>query len=219
MSELPAVAPGPGSIHRPASGPDDEDPACGPGADGTACGPGDEEARSAAFRRYVEPELPVLYRVALALAGQHADAEDLVQDTLIRAYRAVDRFDGEHPRAWLLTILRNTHRNRLRTRLPALLQDGDDDAGLLDRAGEGRSAEDVVVDAQFEAVVADALTTLPTAHRVVVQLVDVDGLSYAEAADALGVPRGTVMSRLHRARARIRTRLVDAGLVPRRRRS
>ncbi len=73
-----------------------------------------------------------------------------------------------------------------------------------------------MVDAQFEAVVAEALAVLPTAHRVVVQLVDVDGLTYAEAAQALGIPRGTVMSRLHRARARIRTRLVATGLVPRR---
>jgi RNA polymerase sigma-70 factor (ECF subfamily) len=170
---------------------------------------------AAAFARYVEPEVPVLYRVALTMAGQPADAEDLVQDTLVRAYRAIDRFDGAHPRAWLLTILRNTHRNRARVRMPALLHD-ERDTGLLDRAGDGRSAEDIVVDAQFEAVVADALTALPTMHRVVVQLVDVDGLTYAEAALALGVPRGTVMSRLHRARARIRTRLVAAGLVPHR---
>ncbi len=171
---------------------------------------------AAAFARYVEPEVPVLYRVALTMAGQPADAEDLVQDTLVRAYRAIDRFDGAHPRAWLLTILRNTHRNRARVRMPALLLHDERDTGLLDRAGDGRSAEDIVVDAQFEAVVADALIALPTMHRVVVQLVDVDGLTYAEAALALGVPRGTVMSRLHRARARIRTRLVAAGLVPRR---
>lgn len=77
-------------------------------------------------------------------------------------------------------------------------------------------AEDVVADAWFEAVVAEALAALPAVHRIVVQLVDVDGLSYAEAAHALGVPRGTVISRPHRARARIRTRLVAAGLVPHR---
>ncbi len=171
---------------------------------------------AAAFARYVEPEVPVLYRVALTMAGQPVDAEDLVQDTLIRAYRAIDGFDGAHPRAWLLTILRNTHRNRARTRVPSLLHTGEQESQLLDRSGASRSAEDVVVDAQFEAVVAEALAALPTMHRVVVQLVDIDGLTYAEAAQALGVPRGTVMSRLHRARARIRTRLVAAGLVPRR---
>lgn len=178
--------------------------------------PAEDDARTAAFRRYVEPEVAVLYRVAVALTRHHADAEDLVQDTLLKAYRAADRFDGAHPRAWLLTILRNTHRNRGRTRLPALLHDDEHAAGLLDRGGDARSAEDIVVDAQFEAVVADALAALPAMHRTVVQLVDVDGLTYVEAALALGVPRGTVMSRLHRARARIRTRLVAAGLVPRR---
>lgn len=165
----------------------------------------------------MEPEIAVLYRVASTLVRQPADAQDLVQDTLVRAYRAIDRFDGTHPRAWLLTILRNTHRNRMRTRFPRLLTVAEhQDSDVLDRGGDPRSAEDVVVDAQFEAVVVDALAALPTMHRVVVQLVDVDGLSYAEAADALGIPRGTVMSRLHRARARIRTRLVAAGLVPHR---
>jgi RNA polymerase sigma-70 factor (ECF subfamily) len=175
--------------------------------------PVEDGSRSAAFRRYVEPEVAVLYRVAVSLTRHHADAEDLVQDTLVRAYRAVDRFDGAHPRAWLLTILRNTHRNQLRTRLPVLVRDDEDD-GLLAAAGAVRSAEDLVVDAQFEAVVAEALQALPTKHRVVVQLVDVDGLSYAEAAEALGIPRGTVMSRLHRARIRIRNRLADAAITP-----
>lgn len=105
----------------------------------------------------------------------------------------------------------------MRTRLPRLLTVAEhQDSDVLDRGRDPRSAEDVVVDAQFEAVVVDALAALPTMHRVVVQLVDVDGLSYAEAAEALGIPRGTVMSRLHRARARIRTRLVAAGLVPHR---
>jgi RNA polymerase sigma-70 factor (ECF subfamily) len=111
-------------------------------------GPPDDELRSAAFNRYVEPEVAVLYRIALSLTRHHADAEDLVQDTLLKAYRAVDRFDGAYPRAWLLTILRNTHRNRLRIRLPSLLRDGDDTT-LLE--GEVRSAEELVVDAQFEA--------------------------------------------------------------------
>ena len=79
------------------------------------------------------------------------------------------------------------------------------------------SAEEVVVSDLFESVVAQALAALPDKHREVVTLVDIDGLSYQEAADVLGVPRGTVMSRLHRARARIRTRLTAAGLAPRRR--
>lgn len=181
--------------------------------DQPAAVPQPEVARGAGFARYVEPEIELLYRVAVSLTGQHADAEDLVQDTLIRAYRAVDRFDGAHPRAWLLTILRNTHRNRVRVRLPMLLRDDQQEGGLLDGPVDGPSPEELVVGEGFDAVVADALGALPDKHRAVVRLVDVDGLSYAEAAQALGVPRGTVMSRLHRARARIRTRLVTAGLV------
>lgn len=175
-----------------------------------------QEGRPTAFDRYVVPEIPVLYRVALSLAGQPADAEDLVQDTLIRAYRAIDRFDGAHPRAWLLTILRHTHLNRVRGRSAVLVRDGDSVEATLERVGTPfPSAEEVVVSETFEAVVAEAFAALPDKHRQVVTLVDIEGLSYQEAADALGVPRGTVMSRLHRARARIRTRLAAAGLAPR----
>lgn len=172
-----------------------------------------------AFDRYVVPEIPVMYRVALSLTGQPADAEDLVQDTLIRAFRAVERFDGAHPRAWLLTILRHTHLNRVRGRKPVLLRDGDAVELTLERIGTPQpSAEEVVVSDVFEAVVAEALAALPAKHREVVTLVDIDGLTYQEAADVLGVPRGTIMSRLHRARARIRTRLTAAGLAPKGRR-
>ena len=97
-----------------------------------------------------------------------------------------------------------------------LLPERDGVAEALERLVDpAPAAEQVVVDEQFEAVVAEALDALPDKHRRVVQLVDVEGLSYQEAADALGVPRGTVMSRLHRARTRIRTRLVAAGLAPR----
>ena len=78
-----------------------------------------------AFDEHVVPQIEVLYRVALAMTGQPADAEDLVQDTLVRAFRAIDGFDGAHPRAWLLTILRNTHINRGRRRRPVLFNDGE----------------------------------------------------------------------------------------------
>ncbi len=81
-----------------------------------------ERKQRQGFDHYVVPEIPVLYRVALSLAGQPADAEDLVQDTLIRAFGAVDHFDGAQPRAWLLTILRHTRLNRVRGRKPVLLR-------------------------------------------------------------------------------------------------
>jgi RNA polymerase sigma-70 factor (ECF subfamily) len=168
-----------------------------------------------AFARYVLPEVEVLLRVALSRTRNAADAEDLVQDTLLRAYRAIGRFDGAHPRAWLLTIMRNAQANRFRRRRPALLRDPDAGQRLQDERETQLSAESIVVGAAFDATVADAVVRLPTRFRHIVELVDIDGLSYQEAADVLGVPIGTVMSRLHRARRRIRTRLIAAGLAPR----
>ncbi len=177
-------------------------------------GPAD---RHAVFASYVLPEMELLYRVARTLTDQPADAEDLVQDTLVRAYRALDRFDGAYPRAWLLTILRNTHINRGRQRRPLLLRTDDmavTEVGVVPPSVP--SSEEVVLSEQFEAVVVEALAALSDKHRLVVELVDIKGLSYQEAADRLGVPRGTVMSRLHRGRARIRARIKASGLARRR---
>ncbi len=177
--------------------------------------PSRTDARSQAlFEQHVLPEVEVMLRVARSLTRHDADAEDLVQDTLIRAYRAIHRFDGRHPRAWLLTILRNTHINRNRRRRPELLRDPDGTSReLADVAGP--EFADASVDAGFDAEVERALVELDESFRRVVELVDVAGLSYAEAAEVLGVPTGTVMSRLHRARGRIRERLDQAGLAPR----
>lgn len=183
-------------------------------ADGAA----DHGMRDKAFAQYVLPEVEVLLRVAMTLTPQPADAEDLVQDTLLRAYKAVDRFDGEHPRAWLLTIMRRAEINRHRRRRPHLLDDPDADLDRLATtpAGADATPEEIVVGEAFDDVVDVALTDLPDKHRQVVRLIDIGGLSYAEAARLLDVPEGTVMSRLHRARKRIRARLTAAGLAPKR---
>lgn len=168
-----------------------------------------------AFETYVLPEIEVLLRVARTIVPRAADAEDLVQDTLVRAFRSIGTFDGEHPRAWLLTIMRNTQINRTRRRRPELLRDHD--AAMAALSSEGSDADDpaaLVVGSQFDAVVTDALGRLPRKFRQVVELVDIDGLSYAESAKVLDIPVGTVMSRLHRARKRIRGRLTAAGLAP-----
>ncbi len=167
-----------------------------------------------AFERYVLPEIEVLLRVAHSLTRNHAEAEDLVQDTLLRAYRGIDGFDGGHPRAWLLTILRNTHINRNRRRRPELLRDPD---AATDRMILAASDErtDAVIDDEVDVEIIRALESLDEPFRRVVELVDIDGLSYAEAAEVLDVPVGTVMSRLHRARSRIRDRLVKVGFDPR----
>jgi RNA polymerase sigma-70 factor (ECF subfamily) len=176
----------------------------------------DVEGRASAFAVHVLPQVEVLYRVARSLTGQSADAEDLVQETLLRAFRSIERFDGRHPRAWLLTILRNTEHNRHRRRRPVLLDDPDDigehgSPGARERVS---SPEELLVDASFDAAVEAAVRALPLRYREVVALVDVQGLGYADAAAVLGVPVGTVTSRLHRARKQIRVRLAEAGMTP-----
>lgn len=166
------------------------------------------------FRHYVTPELAVLLRVARRLTGSPQDAEDVVQETLIRAYRSIDRFDGRHPRAWLLTILRNVSHNLYRKKRPQLADSAEQLLQLPAAGPEGRSGpEERVLDGVLEAEIADALLALSQSFREVVLLVDVEGLSYQEAADVLGVPTGTVMSRLHRARRKMRRRLEKAGFT------
>lgn len=186
-----------------------------PPRDATDAGHAGASSRADAFDRYVMPELEVLYRVALSITRRKPDAEDLVQDTLLRAYRAIDSFDGRHPRAWLLTIMRNAQVNRTRRRRPELLRDQE---AAHEQLASGSSSEiepeAAVVDSQFDAAVVEALDELPQKFRDVVDMVDINDLSYQEAADALGVPIGTVMSRLHRARARLRKRLAKSGIAP-----
>ncbi|MGD9701205.1 MAG: RNA polymerase sigma factor [Acidimicrobiia bacterium] len=169
-------------------------------------------ADDTAFEQYVLPEIEVLLRVAHSLTRDHAEAEDLVQDTLLRAYRGIAGFDGRHQRAWLLTILRNTHINRNRRRRPELLRDPDT---ATERLAVAEDRTDAIVDDDLDIEIVRALNSLDEPFRRVVELVDIDGLTYAEAAEVLDVPVGTVMSRLHRARSRIRDRLDRAGLAPR----
>lgn len=114
-----------------------------------------------------------------------------------------------------MTIMRNAQINRSRRRRPELLDDPDAPERMGGTEHAHGSSEALVVDRLFEGVVMDALDALPGRFRRVVELVDIDGLSYAEAAEVVDVPVGTVMSRLHRARARIRDRLTAAGLAPR----
>ncbi len=166
-----------------------------------------------AFQRFVVPEIPVLLRVARSLTHHDAEAEDLVQDTLLRAYRSIDSFDGRYPRSWLLTILRNAHINRHRRRRPDLLRDPE---AVIDQPSTDAAYDPVaLVDATFDAEVTAALESLAEPFRAVIDLVDIGGLSYAETAARLGIPTGTVMSRLHRARRRVREHLDQAELISR----
>ena len=134
----------------------------------------DDKAQKEAFDRYVVPEIEVLYRVARSITRNPTDAEDLVQDTMLRAYRAILRFDGRHPRAWLLTIMRNAQINRVRRKRPELLRDPD---AAMERLADENSAdlgpEGLVVESGYDAAVEKAVDSLPEKFRTVVELVDI----------------------------------------------
>jgi RNA polymerase sigma-70 factor (ECF subfamily) len=158
------------------------------------------------FKRLVVPEIEMLTRVAGAITRNHAEAEDLVQETLLRAFRAIDRFDGSNPRPWLLTIMRNANINMNRRRRPRLLNDPDLVLANLEarQSSEDVGPDEAVVSNEFVGLVRDAVLRLPQKYREVITLVDMYGLSYPETAAILGIPVGTVMSRVHRGRTRIR---------------
>lgn len=151
----------------------------------------------AGFHQSVEATIPALRRYARALTRNSDIADDLVQDTLVRALRSEHLFHGGEIRSWLYTILTNLNRNRLRSlsRRPALTPIGDNDAP--DMAGPESGSRDIE----------RALATLVEDQRAALLLVVLEGLSYREVAEVQGVPIGTVMSRLARARAQIKSYL------------
>jgi len=160
-------------------------------------------SRRCQFEAVVLPQLDALYRTALGLTHSREQAEDLVQETCLRAYRAFDRFDGQHCRAWLLTILRHTYvsewpRNghgRPTVTYVDEIQAEDETSVPL-----GQSAEDQVMAHEFAEDLDQALASLPNESRLMLLLAYVEELSYAEIAQVMDCPVGTVMSRLHRAR-------------------
>jgi RNA polymerase sigma-70 factor (ECF subfamily) len=171
--------------------------------------------RAKAFREIVEPELPVLLRVARGLTRSSADAEDLVQETLIRAFKAILKFDGAHPRAWLLTILRNTNINMNRRTRPSLFSDGTLWEDATPAFGDDRrlSAEETAIEQNMSAQIQQGFKDLDPRFRAVLYLVDIQGLNYSECASTLGLPVGTVMSRLSRARKRLREHLIKTSAL------
>jgi len=152
---------------------------------------------SSGFRQDVEAAIPALRRYARALTRDPDLADDLVQDTLVRALRSEHLFHGGDLRSWLFTILTNLNRNRLRSlaRRPALMPIEDNDAP--DFAGPESGQRDIE----------RALAGLAEEQRAVLLLVVLEGLSYRDVAEVQGVPIGTVMSRLARARAQIKSYL------------
>jgi RNA polymerase sigma-70 factor (ECF subfamily) len=163
--------------------------------------------------------MPSLYSAALRMTRNRADAEDLVQETYLRAYRGFSGFqEGTNLKAWLYRILTNTYINsyRAKKRRPDETElDEVEDLYLYHRIGgleaalAGRSAEDELLDRFTEAEVKEAIEELPDNFRMAVLLADVEGFSYKEIAEILDIPIGTVMSRLHRGRKALQKRLYE----------
>ena len=159
--------------------------------------------------------LDSMYRTALRMTRNPQDAEDLVQEALVRAFRFYDRFEaGTNFRAWLFRILTNTYINAYRKKRVRPQESSLDDTEeffLYSRlAGDGEAVDDVadtVLDRLGASDIQRAIDQLPPQFRTTVQLADVEGLSYAEIAEATGVAKGTVMSRLFRGRRQLQKAL------------
>ena len=174
-------------------------------------------ADRATFEQDVTGLLPQVYGMALRLARNRADAEDLVQETLLKAYRGYHTFKaGTNLRAWLLRILTNTFINeyRRRSRRPreTELDETSEATPYRTNAYEhvrswSRAPEDQLLEQVFESDIVEAIEDLPVIYRIPVLLADVEGLSYKEIAKTLDIPMGTVMSRLHRGRNALRKAL------------
>jgi RNA polymerase sigma-70 factor (ECF subfamily) len=166
------------------------------------------------FQRDAIPLSEKLFRRALGMTRNHADAEDLVQETMINAYKYFDSFQqGTNLSAWLNRIMTNAYITTYRKtrRQPMSFSIDLISAELLAaqtrHSRTGASAEDQALSGTLDAALAMAMRSLPEVFRVAVYYADVEGLSYNEIAEITGAERGTVMSRLHRGRRRLRATL------------
>jgi RNA polymerase sigma-70 factor (ECF subfamily) len=167
------------------------------------------------FERDAMQYAPQLYSAALRMTRNPADAEDVVQETFLKAYRAYDTFqEGTNLKAWLYRILTNTYINRYRKqqRRPSEVELGElQDLYLYRRLGEtsgaSPSAEQNVLDSMVDSDVRAAMESLPEHFLLPVYYADVEGFSYKEIAEILDIPIGTVMSRLHRGRKALQKKL------------
>jgi RNA polymerase sigma-70 factor (ECF subfamily) len=170
----------------------------------------------ARFEAEALPLLPGLYSAAFRLTRNAADAEDLVQETFLRAYRGFHQFEpGTNLKAWLYRILTNTFINSYRKKQREPQTDSLDETedwylySRMAERGTEPSAEASVIESLPDEDVQEALSSLPEQFRIAVLLADVEGFSYKEIAEITEVPIGTVMSRLHRGRKALEKRLWD----------
>jgi RNA polymerase sigma-70 factor (ECF subfamily) len=178
-------------------------------------------ADQAQFASTAMEYMPSLYTAALRMTRNPADAEDLVQETYLKAYRGFGGFEaGTNLKAWLYKILTNTFINSYRSKKRRPEQTDIDDVedlylyrrlGGLEAVAASRSAEDEVLQTFTDAEVKEAVESLPDQFRMAVLLADVEGFSYKEIADILDIPIGTVMSRLHRGRRALQKALFEFG--------
>jgi RNA polymerase sigma-70 factor, ECF subfamily len=159
-------------------------------------------ARKPDFESAVRPELPLLLRVARRMASNQEEAEDLVQQTIVKAYRAWERFDGSYLRSWLMRILRNETAYAKRREASGIQY-----AELNEEVGGEDGLWETVSWRDQASKILQELDRLPEEYRLAVTLCDVEEMSYEEAALAMEVPIGTVRSRVSRGRALIRARL------------
>ena len=166
--------------------------------------------QQAQFEQLVLPHLDAAYNLARWLAGNDHDAEDIVQDACVRAFRFGGGFRGGNSRAWLLTIVRNTACSWLRKNRPqAAVPLGEDELAEIEDSGGSATA----FDKADAGVVRAALEALPLEFREALVLRELEGLSYKEIAEVADVPVGTVMSRLARARRELQNFLKRKGDV------
>ena len=174
-----------------------------------------KDEKQLTFEREALPHTDLLYNYALRMTNNPADAQDLVQETYLKAYRFWDKYElGTNIRAWLFRILKNSYINRYRkeSKEPETV-DFDDVQGYFTsvrlKSSDSEDPHEAVFNNLLEDDVSKAIADLPDDFRTVVILCDIEGLTYEEIADFVDCPLGTVRSRLHRGRRLLRQRLLQ----------